>query len=145
MPNFRLVFATEIIEKSAGNKIVREGRGFGRVISAPDKQIAEKIANAMLGEEVFPLPLYLGQVLSVEETDLPPRLNGFLCDSDIWDRVLFRLRLVLDQVISGQETFDGFDYYLPFPSDSGKTIKVGLIFTKAQQDRLLSIPPSISL
>lgn len=135
MPNFRLVFVTETIKKSGNKMVMREGREFDRVISAPDRQIAQKIASAMLGEEVFPI-LYLGQVLSVEETDLKPQLNAF-CDCYSWERVLYRLRLILDQEISGQDTFNSFVYFSP--KNSGKKTRVGLEFTKAQRDRLLSI------
>lgn len=141
MPNFKLVFATETVEKSGDKKIVREGQGFERIISAPDGQIAKKIAEAMLGEEVFPI-LYLGRVLSVQRTKLKSGLSTF-CDFYTWERVLYRLRLILDQKISGQDTFDGFRYFSP--DGSGKKTKVGLKFTKDQRDRLLSVLPSINL
>ena len=145
MPNLELVFAAGIIERIGGALVAREGPELRRVITAPDQQVAKAIARAMLGEEVSPtIPLfYLGQVLSVRETNLPPCLNSFLCDSCIWNRVVYRLRLVLDQKISGQDTFNGFDYYSP--SGSGKTIKAGLIFTEDQRERLLAALPSISL
>ena len=136
MPNFKIIFITEFIEKIEGIRTLREGQEFSRVISAPDKQIAEKIANAMLGEEVFCLPLYLGQVLSVKIINLKPQLNAF-CDCCVWERVLHRLRLILDQEVSGQDTFNGFKYFSP--DDSGKKTKVGLRFTKTQRDRLSSI------
>ena len=142
MPNFKLVFGTEIIEKIWDKRIVRKGPEFSRIISASDKWIAKKIASAMLREEVFPLPLplpsprYLSQVLSVERTNLKPQLNVFY-DLYPWKRVLQRLQLISDQKISGQKTFNGFKYFSL--TGSGRKVRVGLKLNKAQRERLLAI------
>ena len=142
MPNFKLVFITESIEKIWDKRTAREGREFSRIISAPDKWIVKKIASAMLGEEVFtlplplPSPLYLSQVLSVEKTNLKPQLNVFY-DLYPWERVLRRLQLISDRKISGQKTFDGFKYFSL--TGSGRKVRVGLKLNRAQRERLLAI------
>lgn len=149
MANFELVFALEVAQvegtKNKGTvKSMREGPEFRRIISAPSLPIAEAIANAMLEEEISPtIPARLGQVLSVKRTASPPKIIGFLCDFCVWNRVLYRLHLVIDQKIDNRPTFNGFEYFSP--PGSGKTFKVGLKFTRAQQKRLLSILPSLNL
>jgi hypothetical protein len=149
MPNFKLVFATKAetaiswIEPSKiwGFWIMRKGQAEERIISAPSKQIAEMIAGAMLGEEIFPL-IYLGQVLSVSKTDLTPHLDTF-SDYYTWERVLHRLRLILNAEIYGERTFEGFKYFSP--GGSGKKIKVGLKLNQVQRVRLLTTLPGLSL
>lgn len=66
---------------------MRQGGEFRRVIYAQSLEIAEKIALAMLGEEVY-RGQYLDEILSVERTrSATPHISTFNHDY-AWERVL---------------------------------------------------------
>jgi hypothetical protein len=138
MPNFEITFAIETVEQKEDKRVIKRVGSFRRIVSLPSEEIAEKIAEAMLGEEVLPV-IYLGQVLSITKTKRRPYLGDF-CDCYIWERVLRRLRPLSSSQVSGQDAFDGFKYFSP--NGSARRIRVGLRLNKAQRDRFLSIPPS---
>jgi len=148
MPNFLLTFRTETIEEIGGKRVRREAYNFERIISAPSYDIALKIAKAMLGEEVYYIPVYLCEVLSVKKTRRKPFGISVLCDDYTWDRVLSKLLFYLWEELYGKPTFDGFKY---FPANGfgvrqgmresmkGVMVKVGLRLNRAQRERLRSI------
>jgi len=141
MPNFLLTFRTETIEEVKGKRIRRESYDFDRVISAPSYEIALKIAKAMIGEEVYCIPVYLSEVLSVKKTKQKPFGLNTLCDCYPWERVLGKLRFYLHEELHGEPAFNGFKYF-SVNSYRGRPctkIKVGLRLNKIQRERLLSI------
>ena len=87
MQNFEIKFGLEV---KVGHRQYREGGLFGRIISAQSPGVAQKIARAMLGEEVFS-EQYLSEVLSVEPTEKEPRISSFCPKHYTWERVLQKL------------------------------------------------------
>jgi hypothetical protein len=92
MPNFKLVFKTVVPRKDGWG----DGYGTNRVISADNIEVAKKIAEAMSGEEIYPLQ-YIGKVVSVYKTKLRPDLSSF-SDEYTWNRVFNRLGLVMHDI-----------------------------------------------
>jgi len=95
MPNFRLVFMMRFF-----GLIPDEEKGwppfdtspFSRVIIADDQKMAEKIADAMIGEEVY-ADERLSRVLSVRETEEEPDIVSFDDGSNTWQQTLKKLGL----------------------------------------------------
>jgi len=141
MPNFLLTFGTETIEEIGGKRTRREAYNFERIISAPSPDIASKIAKAMLGEEVYYIPVYLCKVISVKKTRRKPFGISVFCDGYTWDRVLSKLLFYLEEGLHGKPAFNGFKYFPAngFGIRKGTMIKVGLRLNKAQRERLRSI------
>ncbi|GEM_PF-5596193 len=65
MPNFEIQFVTDF-DNGVDSK--REATAFARVIVVPSLGWAERIAEAMLGEEVWSAE-NLGRVVSVKQTE----------------------------------------------------------------------------
>jgi hypothetical protein len=91
MGRFKLVFSLEVKRNRGGKQIVGDGGIVERVIIVNDKETAEKIGLAMIGEEIFPLQ-YIKELLGADSTDEAPFLNSF-SDEYTWRRVLVRLGL----------------------------------------------------
>lgn len=89
MQKFAIKFALEV---RIGPLKHREGSEFGRIIEVQSLAIAKKIAEAMIGEEVFAWQ-YLSKVLSVTSTQENPFISSFCADHYTWERVLQRLGL----------------------------------------------------
>lgn len=87
--NFEIKFELEV---RVGPREHREGGLFRRVISAQNLDIARKIAEAMLGEEVFRWQ-YLSKVSSVEQTKEKSPISSFCSEHYTWERVLQGLGL----------------------------------------------------
>ena len=141
MPNFLLTFGTETIEEVGGKRIRRESYDFERIISAPSLDVASKFAKAMLGEEVYYIPVYLCKVISVKKTKRKPIGISVFCDSYTWHRVLGKLLFYLEEILHGKPVFNGFKYFTvsDVRTKQDMKIKVGLRLNKAQRERLRSI------
>ncbi len=88
MPKFRLIF--ELVVKT-GHLQFREGSAVGRIIVARDLESAKRIAEAMIGEEIFRWQ-YLDKVIEVSPTTREPHISTF-GDDYTWNRVLTTLGL----------------------------------------------------
>lgn len=91
MGNFELVFSLEAKRKKGDKIVVGDSGLVKRVIIADNKEIAEKLGLAMVGEEIFPMQ-YIKTLLSVGSTASSPFLNSFSGEYT-WGRVLARLGL----------------------------------------------------
>jgi hypothetical protein len=140
---FELVFSLEVKRKRGSEWFLGDSGIVERVIIINDRNTAEKIGLAMIGEEIFPR-LYIKELLRVDPTDKTPFLNS-LSDKYTWNRVLS---------IFGLERSDvGFVFhtrYIP-PAEiisAGKRINrkerrvlevVGLKLSPNQRDYVLSL------
>ena len=87
--NFAIVFELEV---KTGAREYREGGAFGRTIFAQNEELARKIAEAMIGEEVYTWQ-YLSKVKDVVPTDDDPFISSFCANHYTWERILQRLGL----------------------------------------------------
>ena len=130
MKNFEIEFGLVVVEK----KGQRNGNTSIRIITAQDKKITAKIAEAMLGGIAYQLSgevyLYFKEVLSVKPTKDKPCIPISL---KTWIRVYKRLGLgsLLDKSAK-------------FVTDSSKVKINGIAFTPSQRRRVLlkKIPPA---
>lgn len=90
MQRFEIKFALEV---KTGPCKHREGWEFKRTIEAQNLVIAERIAKAMIGEEVY-VWQYLSKVLSVTPTLKGPFISSLCTSPCVWERVLQRFGLI---------------------------------------------------
>lgn len=119
--NFELTFGLAV---RTDVRKLRQGGKLQRVISAQGLRIAQKIALAMLGEEVY-RGQYLDEVLSVKLTrkKMTPHISTFNHDYT-WERVLQALQLQNGDIL--------------FVIDS-KGRRIGLLFNVFQFKRATSL------
>lgn len=130
MQNFEIKFGLEV---KVDPREYREGNLFGRIISVQTHEIARKIAEAMLGEEVFPLQ-YLSKVLSVEPTDKEPFISSYCSRDYTWERVLQRLGFIVS-LESGEIII--FSSHQVSPASRAEIIS-GISFNPKQIQRVLT-------
>jgi len=124
MQKFAIKFALEV---RTGPREHREGSEFGRIIEVQNLAIAEKIAEAMIGEEVFAWQ-YLSKVLSVTPTQENPFISPLCTSHCVWERVLQRLGLT-----GTGETVQFLRYQTVRP-----VIISGIVFSPDQIQHILS-------
>lgn len=124
MQNFEIEFGLEV---KIGPRKHRQGNLFKRIISAQTLEIAKKVAEAMLGEEVYAWQ-YLSEVLSVTPTEKDPFISPLCTFCCVWERVLQRLGLV-----GTGETVQFLHY-----QTAHSVIISGVAFTLDQIQRILS-------
>lgn len=128
MQRFAIKFALEV---RTGLRKHREGSEFGRIIEAQNLAIAERIAEAMIGEEVFAWQ-YLSEILSVTSlgsfTQEKPFISPLCTSHCVWERVLQRLGLT-----GTGETVQFVQY-----QTAGPVITSGILFSPDQIEHILS-------
>ncbi len=125
MQRFAIKFALEV--RTGPPRGHREGSEFGRIIEVQSLAIAEKIAEAMIGEEVFAWQ-YLSKVLSVTSTQEKPFISPLCTSYCVWERTLQRLGLT-----GTGETVQFLHYQTARPA-----ITSGIVFTPDQINHVLS-------
>ena len=123
--NFAIVFELEV---KTGAREYREGGAFGRTIFAQNEELARKIAEAMIGEEVY-FWQYLSKIKSVTPTDNDPVISSFCAEHYTWERVLQKLGLWGDE-----ETVQFYSYH----QANAASISSGIFFTPTQIRHVLS-------
>lgn len=124
MQGFAIKFALEV---RTGLRKHREGSEFGRIIEAQNLAIAVRIAEAMIGEEVY-VWQYLSEVLSVTSTQEKPFISPLCTSHCVWERVLQRLGLT-----GTGETVQFVQY-----QTIGPVITSGILFSPDQIEHVLS-------
>ena len=103
MEKFELVFQSAYDD---GTGDLQEGDEWKRVIGAQNLLSAEKIAKAMLGEEIAASE-WLNKVIRVKKTDKTANLYTWGDGTDIWNRVFERTGINPDHVtfieVAGQK------------------------------------------
>lgn len=93
MPNFKIIFMKHFEDD---DEDLDTGE-YSRVIVADNLEIAQKIADAMQGEEVY-VNEWLEKILSVKPTDETPNIYSWDDGSHTWKQVLRQLNLREDDV-----------------------------------------------
>ena len=125
MRNFKIVFELEV---KISSRNYREGGVIGRVISAQSLEIAQKIAEAMIGEEIFSRQ-YLAKIISIISTDENAFISSFCLEHYTWDRILQRLGLWGE----GQAV----NFYFSF-NKKAEPVKSGIFLSPAQIKHVLA-------
>lgn len=124
MQRFAIKFALEV---RTGLRKHREGSEFGRIIEVQNLAIAERIAEAMIGEEVYAWQ-YLSKILSVTFTQEKPFISPLCTSHCVWERVLQRLGLT-----GTGETVHFVQY-----QTAGPVMTSGILFSPDQIEHVLS-------